>query len=120
MAFVALEAMVSLYAGSDMVSRSKEWLYSDLYWASPSSRPERLSFPPGTSMDWRRLVRTSVMFLTLLSVGEPVMVRKSAVVLGKRVLHPQEKLWCPREKRGKRGGWRFSTMINNTARRRAL
>ena len=36
-------------------------------------------------MDWMRLVRILVMFLTSLSVGEPEMVRKSAVASAKRV-----------------------------------
>ena len=62
----------------------KEWPNLEVYWASSYSRPERLSWPPGTLMDWKRLVRTSVMFLTSSSVGEPVMVRKSAVVSAKR------------------------------------
>ena len=50
--------------GSGMARQSKERPYLVVYWASSSSRPEKLSEPPGMSMDWRRLVRTSVKFLT--------------------------------------------------------
>ena len=35
-------------------------------------------------MDWRRFVRTSVISLTSLLVGEPVMVGKSDVALPRR------------------------------------
>ena len=48
--------------------------------------PKILSSPPRLLMDWRKLVKTSWMSLTLSLVGAPVMGGKSAVALAKRSL----------------------------------
>ena len=75
-----------------------------MYWASVSRRPERLSTPPKTSMDWRRLVRTLVIFLTSWSVGEPMMMGKSALAPEKRVFASSRDVISSWGREGEHGG----------------